>query len=452
MKANVFLTEIKQSLRLSIPLMLTFFAQGISSFAGNIIIAHLGRDALDAGALVSIIYITIIVFGFGLFSATGVFVAEEHGSKNPAGIQNTVQQSFLLALVFSLITSLLLWYSTAMLPLSHQSAHVNLLATRYLHALTFSILPLMIIVVYEQFFIGLGKTRILLWINLIQIPFEILMMYGLTYGKFGLPKLGIAGLGYGTLVVFCIGVLLVGFFIHFSSAYKKYHLFSGIKIRLSRLVELCKIGTPVGFTYIIELVFYLIIAFLMGRLGADTLAGYQIANQFLNLSIIIAFAIGQVVTVRMSYALGKNDLSLSKHILAGNLLIGFIIMASISALYIVIPEKILSIDLNVYNPKFHSIVHTAIAFLIIGTIVQTFDTLRYITYGALRGLKDTFIPLIYSIITFFFIALPLGYFLAFKLNYGGMGLWYGELIGVIFCVIVFFFRFNHFIFKQKGAH
>jgi MATE family multidrug resistance protein len=429
--------------------MLTFFAQGISSFAGNIIIAHLGRDALDAGALVSIIYITVIVFGFGLFSATGVFVAQEHGSKNPTGIRNTVQQSFFLVFVFSFITSLLLWNSTVMLPLSHQSADVIFLATRYLHALTFSILPLMIIVVYEQFFIGLGKTRILLWINLIQIPFEILMMYGFTYGKFGLPKLGIAGLGYGTLVVFCLGVLFVGLFIHFSSAYKKYRLFSGIKFRRDRLIELGKIGVPVGFTYIIELLFYLIIAFLMGRLGANTLAGYQIANQFLNLSIIIAFAIGQVVTARMSYALGKNELSLSKHILLGNLLIGFIIMASISVIYIVIPEKILSIDLNVYDPKFHSIVHTAIAFLIIGTIVQTFDTLRYITYGALRGLKDTVMPLIYSIIAFFFVALPSGYFLAFKLNYGGMGLWYGVFIGVVFCMIIFLFRFNHFILQKE---
>jgi MATE family multidrug resistance protein len=98
------------------------------------------------------------------------------------------------------------------------------------------------------------------------------------------------------------------------------------------------------------------------------------------------------------------------------------------------------VDIN--NEKYALLVKYAVSFLSIAGLLQLTDCIRLISTAALRGLKDTKIPMIISITTFWFIAFPSAYLLAFHWNFGGIGLWYGMLIGLSICAISLLIRFN----------
>ena len=80
--------------------------------------------------------------------------------------------------------------------------------------------------------------------------------------------------------------------------------------------------------------------------------------------------------------------------------------------------------------------------LIIAALFQIFDAMQLSGLAALRALADVKIPLILSIISYYFVCLPLGYFCGIVLGLGAIGVWIGLLLGLVFTAVLFLWRFN----------
>ena len=179
-----FLKELKTNLNLSIPLLLTSLLQGMSGFIGIMFLAYCGSDVLAASGIVNEIFLMLITIYWGTISAVSVLVAQSAGAKNNYQINLALGQGLYLAFCIAIPSWLAVWGIDHLLYLTNQSAHIITLASQFLFATTLSLLPLAILIVFEQFLIGLSKTRLVLIINLIQIPFEIILYYVLIFGKF----------------------------------------------------------------------------------------------------------------------------------------------------------------------------------------------------------------------------------------------------------------------------
>lgn len=433
--------EVKRSVRLSLPLIAANLVQASSGFLGTIMVAHLGRDNLAAMALGASVYFSLLVFLFGLLSSIGVMVAQNYGAKNQSGMELSFSQGFILALISCVPMVFILWFAPVIFSWCGEPYHISQIATRYVHSMVLCVVPVAMLVSMEQFLVGMSRTSLVLWVSLTEVPFEILFSYAFIFGRFGLPKCGIAGIGYGFALVFLLTAIGLAVLLCRSKLYRQYKLFSGIiRFKAEYFFELLRVGWPIGCMQVIEVVLLSVLAFMMGRVNSDALAANRIARQFLLMGLMFVFAVSQVATVQVGQAVGRKDkLGVSRAILA-NLTFGCSVTLVIAICYVVFARDFIGLDVNINDPSLAVLIHYAVVFLAFAGVSQFLDTLRFIAIGSLRGLKDTRIPMYVSIIAFWFIALPISWLLCFPLGFGGNGLWIGLLIGVLIGAVILLIR------------
>lgn len=444
-----FKNDLKPLLQLAIPLVLKGLTQSSVFFFETLFFAHLSHTALAAGALVTWLFGTMIVILLGTLASINVLIAHKHGENDPAGISFVLRDGFLLALLVFIPAFLLSWYIAPIFLLLGQHPIIVSLATLYTHALAWGLLPNFIMIVFLELLTGIGKTKIILFFSLLSVPLNICFSYLLIFGKFGLPAFGIAGAGWGMTITNWIMVVIVSSYVLSHKKYKNYFLNIFNRHRPFFLMELLRIGVPMGAMFCVEVAFFFALTLVMGSLGPQILAANQITLQYLCILMSIIFSIAQAVTIRMGHLLGAKDYIPAERANYAGLYISGSVMAVAALIYWLFPEKLIALDFDIHNANNLQIIHYAKQFFLIAAIFQILEALRISLFGTLRALKDTHFTLITSIIGLWCIALPLGYFAATYLHWSGNGLWWGMVVGVTCNLILLLLRFQSKMKVQK---
>jgi multidrug resistance protein, MATE family len=117
----------------------------------------------------------------------------------------------------------------------------------------------------------------------------------------------------------------------------------------------------------------------------------------------------------------------------------------------VFPRQIVGLYIDISAPENTAVVVLAVAMMRVGAIAHLFDGVQKIAYGALQGLQDTRVPMVFSFLSYWCIGLTSGYLLAFRWNLGGVGLWLGLLIAVAIAAVVFIWRFQTLTLNRTSA-
>ena len=175
----------------------------------------------------------------------------------------------------------------------------------------------------------------------------------------------------------------------------------------------------------------------MGWIGVNALAAHQIAINLASISYMMASGLSAAAMVRVGNQLGKRDISKLREV-------GFSIFGMVTVFMSVF--AILFLLLKNYMPLLYiddpQVIKMAASLLIIAGIFQISDGLQVVALGALRGLSDVKIPTLVTLLAYWVVGLPLGYFLAFKLHWNELGIWIGLLIGLTLTAIMLLYRFN----------
>lgn len=439
--------DFKPLLKLVIPLVLTGIMQSSTGFFTNIFLARLGEQPLAAGGLVGWLFFTLNIILFGTFSSVNILIAHKYGANDHAGISRVLRDGLLLAILLTTPTFLLFWNMAPIFLLFGQSPELVVLAKLYLHALAWGVFPKFIMIVLLEFLLGIGHARVIMIFTLLSIPFYIFFSYALIFGKCGFPLLGVSGAGWGMTLGDGIATVFLCFYVLFNKKYRHYINVIFIFKKPTYLFEILHIGVPMGAMYGLEVGFFFAMALFMGLIGIPSLAAYQLTMQYLGPLMGIVFCVAQAITVRIGHQLGANQIASAECASYAGIFISSIFMGIIALLYWFVPEIFIAVDFNVHNPATFETIHLAKQFLFIAAIFQFLEAIRVSLFGALRGLKDTRFTLLTSIISFWCIALPIGYFFSNQLKMNGAGFWWGMVMGVSCSVILLFKRFK---FKMKN--
>ena len=205
------------------------------------------------------------------------------------------------------------------------------------------------------------------------------------------------------------------------------------------------LGVPSGVQFIFEVAAFDFSLVMMGWLGATTQAAHQIAINLATVSYMTTAGLAAAATIRVSYFLGKMDFK-NLRTAAYTLLVMAILMMTLWALIFIFGRHWLP-GLYVENKE---VITIAASLLIIAGLFQLSDGTQVVCIAALRGLQDVKIPSILIFISYWIIGLPLGYWLAFVMNYGALGIWSGLLIGLTVTAVAMFFRFHSLAGKLSG--
>ncbi|KAB2838207.1 MAG: MATE family efflux transporter, partial [Melioribacteraceae bacterium] len=228
------------------------------------------------------------------------------------------------------------------------------------------------------------------------------------------------------------------FYVISSSKYKGYDpslRFKSFNVRMIK--KLVGIGLPSGFQYFLEVAAFSFGAIMVGWIGTVQLAAHQIAINLASATYMIILGISAAGTIRVGHAVGAKDIQNTRA--AGFTAIG--IAAAVMLVF-----GILFIAFRNYLPFIYindiKVVELASSLLIVAAVFQIFDGIQATAFGVLRGLTDVTIPLIIVFASYWVFAIPFGYYLAFNMELGAVGVWIGYAVGLFLVAVLLTIRFN----------
>jgi MATE family multidrug resistance protein len=403
------IAEIKECLLLAVPLAGAQLSQAATTFVDTVMMGTLGSQIIAAGALGAATFFLLLNIGFAIVSAVSPLAAEAYGGGRVEQVGRVVRQGLWLSLILAVPVTLLIWHSGTLLRLMGQEPKNIVLAEGYLRAIAWGYFPGLGFAVLRSFVSALSRTRPVIVTMIAGTLFNVAGNYVLAFGKFGLPALGLAGLGWASALSLWGMFVALAIYILSQPQLRVYGAFANLHQFDGKIFwELVRVGVPIGVLAGVEGGFFAFVTLLMGQLGTVTLAAHQIAR------------------------------------LAGFVSIGMaaVFMAIMGIVFWIVPGTIVSLYIDTADPANANVVSLAKTLLGVAAMFQLVDGVQVTAAGALRGLKDTKVPLLIGILAYWAVGLTCGYTLGFVLGFGSVGLWWGFAIGLAVAAGVLTWRFS----------
>ncbi|WP_165664271.1 NorM family multidrug efflux MATE transporter [Metapseudomonas otitidis] len=423
--------ELLAILRLAGPLIAAQLANVLMVFTDTVMMGLLGPAELAAGGLGAASYSFVSIFCVGVIAAVGNLVAIRHGAGDVAGAARLTQAGLWLGWGLALAAGLLLWNLAPLLRLFGQEAHNIEGAMQFLSTLVFALPGYMTFMALRGFTSAIGRPGPVMAISIGGALANFALNYVLIHGWFGLPRLGLAGIGLITALVMTSMALLLAWHVTRHPAYAAYSLRHGLlQPRLDDLRELLRLGLPIGGTYAVESGLFAFAALCMGALGSQALAAHQVAIMSVYVAFMVPVGISYAVTFRIGQHFGAGRLEDARR--AGRLGIGLGAgcMLSFAALFWLAPEWVVGLFLERGNAEFEAVVQMAVGLLAIAAWFELFDGIQTIAMGAIRGLKDAKTTFLVGLGCYWLVGAPAAWLLAFHFGWGPQGVWWGLASGL----------------------
>ncbi len=422
---------------LAFPVVLSQLGQVLVGVADSMMVGRLGAVPLAAASLGNSIFFVILMFGMGISMGITPLVSIAEGKGKHKRIGHLFQHGLWINIATAAILTIVVVGLSQGLNFLNQPEEVVALTIPYLFIITSSLLPFMIFQSFKQLAEGISQTKQAMYVTVICNLVNVFLNWVLIYGNLGAPAMGLNGAGLATLISRVMMPVMMGLYVMRSSRYRVFDLKLGIgKLRFLLLNKILKIGVPTGFQYIFEVSAFSAAAIMMGWIGVNALAAHQIAINLASVSYMMVAGLSTAGMIRVSNQIGRGNFKAMRE--AGMVVFGMtLIFMSITGLIFILMRSYLP-TLYIDNEE---VVALSASLLIIAGMFQLSDGIQVAGLGVLRGLEDVKFPTLITLVAYWVIGLPLGYFLAFQLEMGEKGIWYGLLIGLSVTAVVLFYRF-----------
>ena len=432
--------ELAETLKLGVPIALTQLGQIAMMTTDLAMIGRLGAEAVAAAALAHTVLFVSFTAGMGLVSAVAPLAAQAFGARDPHLIRRSLRVGLWAALFISLpLMALRFWAEQILLALGQTSATAHH-AQEYLAGLVWTILPALWFMAIRGFMSAINRPEPVLWITLAAIPANALLVYLLLFGAFGLPPLGLFGAGLGTSIVNLCMFAAVVWFATYRRPFRKYHVFGHFWHLDWRLMwRLIVIGAPISISFLLEYGLFGAAGLLMGVLSTTALAAHQIALQTAAILYMVPFGISMAATVRVGHAVGRGDAGAIRR--AGYVATWLgIVLAAILTLAVILGR--FGIAELFLGERTDATAALSATLLLVGSTFFIADAIQTVAAGALRGMNDTRIPLLFAILSYWLVGFACACWLGFWTSWGAVGIWIGLSIGTSVYAVLLVLRFR----------
>nr|VVH82137.1 Multidrug resistance protein MdtK [Pseudomonas aeruginosa] len=382
------LVELKAILRLAGPLIAAQLAYVAMVFTDTVMMGKLGPDALAAGGLGAVSYAFVSTFCVGVVAAVGNLVAIRHGCDDAAGAAAAARSGLWVGAALALAAGLLLWNLRPLLTVFGQAPQTVDGAMQFLHSLTFALPGYMAFMVLRGFTSAIDRAGPVMAISVLGALANLALNYSFIEGLFGLPRLGLAGIGPVTALVMNCMPLLLALYIRLQPAYAEYSLLRGLgRPQRAMVEEILRLGLPIGGTYAVESGMFTVATLCMGIIGDHALAAHQIAIQAVYVAFMVPVGLSYATTYRIGQHFGAGRLLEARR--AGRVGIGFgaLCMLLFAGLFWWMPEAIIGLFLDRDAPANREVAAMAVSLLAIAAWFELFDGTQNVAMGAIRGLR-----------------------------------------------------------------
>ncbi|MFK5983802.1 MAG: MATE family efflux transporter [Pseudomonadota bacterium] len=416
--------------------MATQFSQMAMGVADTIMCGRSSTEDLAAVAIGAGIWLPLFLFMAGVLMAITPTVAQLVGEKNYPQIGHVIRQSLWLALLLGLFAFFILQSISPLLEFMDVQVDIRPIIIEYLKAISWGMPGIALFLILRYLCEGMANTFVVMIVGLLGLLLNIFINYLLIFGHGGFSAMGGVGAGWATSITHWLMVLMLFSYIFVSAFFKKIKLFSNhLKVDIYELVQLLKLGVPMGIAFFVEGSIFSIIALFIASLGTIIVAAQQVALNFSSLLFMFPLSFSMGITILVGQARGRKDYTKMLDVIKTGYFIN-ICIAIILAVFIVVNNSLIA---SLYTDN-GEVIQLASQLLLFAALYQISDAIQLCSGGALRGLKDTAIPMLFSVISFWIVGFPIGYILSLS-DYlvppmGAQGFWIGLILALTLSAIL----------------
>jgi MATE family multidrug resistance protein len=421
--------DFRLTLHLALPLIFAEVGWMSMGIVDTIMVGRLPNSAVAIGAtgLGQSLYHGVAIFTGGLLLGMDTFVAHAYGREDLDDARHSLVNGLFLAFALTPILMLAVSFWPPLMQRFGISLELVEPMRPYLRALNWGSLPLLAYFALRRYLQAVNVAHPIMFA---LISANIVNAFGnwvLIYGHLGFRAMGVTGSGWSTCwariyMAGCLAITLLWV----ESKRLRPGWTGMIRIDLSRMAALLKLGAPAASQILFEIGAFSAAAALCAKLGPLPLAGHQIALNCAALTFMVPLGISSAAAVRVGQELGRRDPDAARRAGWSAIIIGVGFMACSGAVFVSIPKMIA----RLFTPD-PAVIRVGAQLLLVAAAFQLFDGLQTVATGALRGAADTRTPMLANFVAYWLMGLPLGYVLCFRLGWGALGIWIGLCGGLM---------------------
>ncbi len=438
--------EWKTLILLGAPILIGQLAQMANGVIDTIMAGRSSAADLTGVAIGNSLWVPLFLFMMGILNASQPIISGYRGANQHEKIISVTWHAIYIAITAAFVGILLLTNVSPILVLLKMDAVSAPITVGYLNAFVFGLPAILILVALRGLTDGLGHTKVFMSFAILAACINAPLNYIFIFGKLGVPAMGGIGCGWATAISNWCALILLLTYLHFAKNFRDYHLWSERMLpNKESVLAFLKLGVPIGFTIFVEATMFSLIALLLAPFGAVIVAGHQIALNVVSLAFMVPLSLGLALTLRISFLIGANQPETARLVARSSMILVTLIAFSFAALLFLFARPIASL----YTTEL-GVLEVAVLLLGYGAMFQIADVVQVNAISALRGYKDTRVPMYIMLSSFWVIGIPLGYCLAYSdwivEPMGAPGFWIGLIAGLSHAAFWLVIR----LFSQSG--
>lgn len=419
-------TEGRGTLILAFPLIFGQVSQMLVGLSDTLMIGHLGVVPLAASTFANTMLYLPLMLGIGMNMAVSIRVSQARGAGDMQMAREALRNGLLIALVVGLFTAILAFAVIPFFGYFGQEPDVADAAGHYFLIVAVSMIPAIGCMTVKNHADAMNHPWPAFWIMLGGVALNVLLNWILIWGKFGAPAMGLEGAGVATLIA---RLATLAFMIHWSRHSRTMHDWVPRhwfkRPDLPSIRSLIKVGLPASVQLLAEVSAFVFATLVIGTMGKVALASHQVAITCAATVFMVPLGFSMAMTVRIGEAWGAHQLARLRPLVLSGWVMGACFTIGSALAVLLFPNVIAG--WFVTEPEARALAATL---LVISAAFQFSDALQIISMGALRGLNDVKGPAWIAVFAYWVVALPLGWWFAFRLHWGPSGMWWGITIGL----------------------
>jgi len=403
--------SIKKIWNISWPIMISLLAQNIVNVTDTAFLGHVGAVELGASAIGGLFYVTLFMVAYGFTTGVQILIARRNGEKEYTAIGSIFDNSFyFLGISAVVITILIVLFGAQLLKPFISSAAVFEASTIYLKYRIFGLFFASSALLFRSFYTGIAFTKYISISATIMAGLNVILDYGMIFGKLGFPEMGIAGAGLASSISEACALLFFFVITARKAHLAKFKLFAFVKPDFSIIKSILDVSLYIMIQFVLSHAVWFGFFLLIEKMGETSLAISNIIRSIYMLLMIPAWALSSATSSIVSNAIGEGFSKNVMLIIRKILKLSMGIMLIISLLAALVPHIMISVYTNDITLQAESI---ASYYIILGAVFLFSVTI--VLFNGVLGTGNTRSGLAIEVITLI-LYLVLAWLLAVKLQ------------------------------------
>ena len=379
---------LRRLLAIALPMVVSQASQTVMLFADRLFLSRIGGLHLASALSGGVLSFTVASIFVGIAGYVNAIVAQYYGANRRENCARATAQ----AVYFSLAAIPVLIGAAFLAPtffgwMQHDPAQVPLESV-YAQWLLAGSVMLLVRTALSGFFLGIGRTRIVMMSSVAAIFVNIPLNYVLIFGRLGFPELGIVGAAIGTLGGSLTGTVIVLVAYLSRPMNDAYQTRSSWAFDTSMLRRLLKFGTPAGLEQFLKMLAINVFIQLLHGYGANVAAATTITFNWDIVAFIPMMGLGVATTAIVGQYMGANDVEGARKSTRLALRVGWVYSGSAMLLFFTSAPALVRVFASGFDST-GSVTALATTMVRLAGLYTVADATQLVFSGAMRGAGDT---------------------------------------------------------------